>query len=223
METNTSTEPVIKELVVGAFQVNCYLCVCPVTREAVLIDPGDEADRIQEWVEGNNVKLLYIINTHGHIDHIMAIDPIKSAFNTSLAIHELDSHMYLNQPEAAYFGLPTSPVKSSPTFLLKEDSIITFGSLQLKVIHTPGHTPGSISLLCSSRQKPESPLCVFSGDTLFQHGIGRTDLPGGNTERIYESIRTKLYKLDGSLKVYPGHGPATTVGEEKLNNPFVHL
>lgn len=208
--------PIIGCVTVGTFQENCYLYACPQTREAVIIDPGDEAGRILEKIQELELIPKYILNTHGHIDHICAIDEVSAVYPVPLAIHADDAPMYTDENHARMFGRRAPLVQRKPDILLKEGDRITFGTLTLEVLHTPGHTPGGVCFV-------GRPYCVFSGDTLFYRGIGRTDFVGGNYEQIVTSIREKLYTLDDELVVFPGHGAPTTIIEEKYENPFVAL
>jgi hydroxyacylglutathione hydrolase len=213
-QINSEEQPIVACVTVGAFQENCYLYACPRTREAVIIDPGDEPERILKTIKELQLVPRYIVNTHGHIDHICAIDAVSEVYPVPLAIHPADVPMYTDERTASMFGRRAPLVKRKPDILLKEGDHISFGSLTLEVVHTPGHTPGGICLV-------SRPYCVFSGDTLFYRGIGRTDLPGGNYEQIITSIRDKLYTLEDDLTVFPGHGEPTTIIEEKHENPFV--
>jgi glyoxylase-like metal-dependent hydrolase (beta-lactamase superfamily II) len=206
--------PIVACVTVGMFQENCYLYACPQTLEAVIIDPGDEAQRILQKIADLKLIPKYIINTHGHIDHICAIDAVSEVYPVPLAIHPADVSMYTDEIAARIFGRQPPLVRRKPDILLQEGDRLSFGTLTLEVLHTPGHTPGGICLL-------GSPYCVFSGDTLFYRSIGRTDLPGGNYDQLVTSIRKKLYSLDDELVVFPGHGPQTTIMEEKYENPFV--
>jgi hydroxyacylglutathione hydrolase len=213
-EGNEEQMPIVACVTVGDFEENCYLYACPQTREAVIIDPGDEPERILETIDELHLIPRYIINTHGHIDHICAIDAVSAVYPVPLAIHPADVYMYTDELMASRFGLQAPLVKRKPDILLKEGDRISFGTLELVVLHTPGHTPGGISLV-------SHPYCVFSGDTLFHRSIGRTDLEGGNYEQIVASIRNKLYTLEGDLVVFSGHGVPTTIIEERYENPFV--
>lgn len=208
--------PIVACVTVGPFQENCYLYACPRTREAVIIDPGDEAESILETITQLQLIPRYIVNTHGHIDHIGAIDAIHEVYPVPLAIHADDVPMYTDERVARQFGKEAPLVKMKPDILLKEGDRLTFGTLSLEVLETPGHTRGGICLL-------SQPYCIFSGDTLFYRGIGRTDLEGGSYEQIVASIRQKLYTLDDELVVFPGHGSPTTIIEEKYENPFVNI
>jgi hydroxyacylglutathione hydrolase len=213
-ERDISEMPIVACVTVGMFEENCYLYACPQTREAVILDPGDEAERICEAIQDLKLLPKYIINTHGHIDHICAIDEISEVYPVPLAIHPADVMFYASEYNALLYGRTPPAVKRRPDLLLQEGETISFGTLVLEVLHTPGHSPGSVCLVSPSH-------CVFSGDTLFYRGIGRTDLLGGNYEQIEQSIRNKLYKLEDDLVVFPGHGQPTTILEEKYGNPFV--
>jgi hydroxyacylglutathione hydrolase len=213
-DKSKSEQPIVACVTVGMLEENCYLYACPETREAVIIDPGEEPERILQKIQELQLIPKYIINTHGHFDHIRAIDAVSEVYPVPLAIHPADVPLYTDVSVARMFGLASPLVKRKPDILLKEGDQISFGSLTLEVIHTPGHTPGGVCLV-------SRPFCVFSGDTLFQRGIGRTDLPGGDYKQIIKSIREKLYVLDDDLTVFPGHGESTTIIEEKHENPFV--
>src|SRR6266849_4696161 len=214
--TNKEQKPIVACVTVGIFQENCYLYACPQTLEAVIIDPGDEAERILERITELKLIPKYIINTHGHIDHIGAIDAVSEIYPVPLAIHPDDVHMYTDERVARMYGRRAPLVQRKPDILLKEGDTISFGTLTLEVLHTPGHTPGGVCFVSRS-------YCIFSGDTLFYRSIGRTDLEGGSYEQIETSIREKLYTLDDGLVVFPGHGSPTTIIEEKYENPFVAI
>lgn len=178
----------------------------------MVIDPGDEATRILDCLKKEGLQLLYIINTHGHIDHIRANPEIKEATGARLGIHKLDAH-YLNDPMlngSLYFSLDC--IGHQADFFLAEASVLKVDSIIFEIIHTPGHSPGSICLLSEDK--------LFTGDLLFQGSIGRSDLPGGNAKAMKESLR-KIINLDQQLHIYPGHGPVTTLAEEIKYNPFL--
>lgn len=204
---------IIKTLVVGPIMANSFILGCEETREAAVVDPGDEADRILLGLAESSLRLNYIINTHGHLDHVGANKRLKEITGAPILIHHLDAPM-LNQvaSSAAAWGIAADN-SPPPDREIEEGDDVKFGNIVLKVIHTPGHTPGGISL-CTDRE-------VFVGDTLFAGSIGRTDFPGGSFEMIKKSIQQKLFALDDDVKVYPGHGPVTTIGEERRANPFV--
>jgi glyoxylase-like metal-dependent hydrolase (beta-lactamase superfamily II) len=199
-------------------EANCYLLICPQTGEALIIDPGAEADRILEHVRASSCHVTHILHTHGHFDHIGATESVMAGLGkpVPLAAHPADVYLYSREARAIGepFGYEIPSDLLVPDQPLRDGDRVQVGDLQLQVIHTPGHTPGSISLICGT-------TCVFTGDTLFQHGIGRTDLPGGDEDAIYHSILTRLYPLAESLDVLPGHGAGTTIGEERRANPFV--
>lgn len=213
-EIDTQQSPIVSCITVGPLQENCYLYACPHTREAVIIDPGDEAERILQRIQTLHLVPTYILNTHGHFDHIGAIDAVSAVYPVPLAIHPADVFLYSSEWAAQLLGRETPLVKRTPDILLHEGARISFGSLSLEVVHTPGHTPGSVCLV-------SRPYCVFSGDTLFYRSIGRTDLEGGDAVQIVSSVREKLYALDDDLTVFAGHGRPTTIIEEKYENPFV--
>lgn len=216
LETDEDQRPLVACITVGAYQENCYLFACPETLEAVIIDPGDEAQRILDRIQELEFIPKYILNTHGHFDHICGIDEVSAVYPVPLAIHAEDAHRYTDEWATPVYRREPPLVKRKPDLLLREGERISFGTLSLDVVHTPGHTPGGICLICH-------PYCVFSGDTLFRRSIGRTDLPGGDYDQIITSIREKLYTLDEELVVFPGHGEPTTIVEEKYENPFVHI
>ncbi len=215
-EANKENVPMIVCVTVGLLEENCYLYACPQTKEAVIIDPGDEAERILHAIQELKLIPRYIINTHGHFDHICAIDAVSEIYPVPLAIHAADVPMYTRQPGAEMYHRAAPLVRRKPDILLNDGDRITFGTLTLEVLHTPGHSPGSISLV-------SQPYHVFSGDTLFHRGIGRTDLAGGSYAQIEQSIRNKLYTLKDDLVVFPGHGQSTTIIEEMYENPFVNV
>ena len=204
---------IIKELAVGMLMANCIILGCEKTREAAVIDPGDETERILLSLADSKLKLKYIINTHGHFDHVGGNKEMKEATGADILIHFLDAPM-LSQlsSDAALFGC-SAENSPPPDRTLEDNDTITFGEIRLKVIHTPGHSPGGISLYIDNK--------VFVGDTLFSGSIGRSDLPGGDFNTLISSIKNRLFDLGDDVKVFPGHGPNTTIGKEKHSNPFV--
>ena len=203
-----------KGLEVGLLQVNCYILGDEDTKEAVVIDPGGNEEDILEVLNHHHLQLKLIIDTHGHFDHVDANLPLKEATGAAIAIHELDA-MMLSKPSAeAMFFTGNRLRLSQADILLKEDDVLSFGPYRLKVLHTPGHTPGHISLVM------EGHPYVYVGDLLFQGSIGRTDFPGGNFDHLIAAVRTKIFPLGDHYTVFPGHGPVTTVGQEKKYNPF---
>ncbi len=200
---------ILETITVGPVEVNCYILGCSRTLEAVIIDPGDEDGRIKGRLSGNNLSAKYIINTHGHADHIGA----NGKFDLPVMIHKSDAP-FLSNPVKNLSAMLGMPISSPPASRVLEDGEKLYvGDLLLEVIHTPGHTPGSVSIRCEDM--------VFTGDALFNEGMGRTDFPYSSEEDLLESIREKLLVLPDSTKVYPGHGAATTIGYEKDHNPFL--
>jgi len=204
---------IIKKLEVGPIMANCFILGCESTKEAAVIDPGDDADRILMELAKSELNVKYLINTHGHFDHVGANKKMKEVTGAQLAIHPDDAPM-LNElsHSASMFGL--SADNSPPAdILLKDGYEISFGEITLTVIHTPGHSKGGVSLYTKGH--------LFAGDTLFAGSIGRTDLPGGDYDTLISSIRNNLLSLDDKTIVYTGHGPETTIGNEKRSNPFL--
>jgi glyoxylase-like metal-dependent hydrolase (beta-lactamase superfamily II) len=201
---------------VGAFQCNCSILGCPDTKEAIVVDPGGDPERILEVVRYYDLEVRWAVHTHAHLDHIAATRDVKEATDARIALHPNDRFLYDGfRMQAQMFGWSgvrdVLPVEHS----LAHGESIAFGKRAVEVVHTPGHTPGS----CCFRLADE-PL-LLSGDTLFQRSIGRTDLPGGDFDTILRSIRERLYALDPDTRVIPGHGPSTTIGDERRANPFV--
>ena len=200
-------------VVVGALDTNCYLAFCEESRESVIIDPGAEPDKIIKMIADLELKPTLVLNTHGHVDHIGANLDMVQKYEIPLAIHQADEPM-LQAEEMTEIGLLLGAKKSpSPGRLLEEGERISFGHVSLRVIHTPGHSPGSVSLSGDG--------VLFSGDTLFNDGVGRTDLPGGSWKDLVSSIKEKILILSGDTIVLPGHGPWTTIGQEARSNPFL--
>ena len=206
---------IIKTLAVGPLMANCFIVGCEVSREGVVIDPGDEAQRILDEVAALKLTITHILNTHGHFDHVGANRGVQAATGARLLIHALDAPM-LSQLKATAAAWGMAAEDSPPADqVLSEGDRIVFGTHTLAVLHTPGHTPGGVSLVADGQ--------VFVGDTLFAGSIGRSDFPGGDHDTLVASIRTKLFKLPDTMTVYTGHGPETTIGREKRSNPFVGL
>lgn len=206
---------IIQELAVGPIMANCFIVGCEETKQAAVIDPGDEADRILMKLSESNLTVKTIINTHGHFDHVGANKRMKEVTGAELLIHGLDAPMLTQLTmAAASFGLAAENSPPADRELADGDTI-SFGSITLSVIHTPGHTPGGISLFTGKD--------VFVGDTLFAGSIGRTDFPGGDYDTLIRSIQQKLFPLGDDVTAHCGHGPSTTIGYEKRTNPFARL
>jgi len=203
---------IFKKLVVGPFASNCYIIGSESNKEGVIIDPGADAEEILNNVKDLGLDTKFIVLTHGHIDHIGALKEVKDATGAEAAIHTDDAKSLNDHSLGRVFGL-SYPPPPAPDRLLKGGDSIDIGDLHLLVLHTPGHSPGGICLLGDG--------VVFSGDTLFNYGIGRTDLPGGSYSQLMNSIHTKLMILPDNTIVYPGHGPDTTIGTERGGNPFL--
>jgi hydroxyacylglutathione hydrolase len=205
---------ILRTLVVGPFASNCYIVGSDSTKQGLIIDPGAEAKLILNTVNELGLKVGLVVVTHAHIDHIGALAAVKESTGAEFAIHQLEAKaglgMFSRIMSSMTGGSFSQPPK--PERLLKDGDSISIGDLKFTVLHTPGHSPGGISLYGEG--------ILFSGDTLFNHGIGRTDFPGCSYEQIIDSIKNKLLRLPDETLVYPGHGPATTIGEEKRGNPF---
>ncbi|HEB72427.1 MAG TPA: MBL fold metallo-hydrolase [Nitrospirae bacterium] len=201
-------------LSVGPLEVNCYIIGCGVHKVCAVFDPGDSPQKILEKVEKKNWSVRQIINTHGHADHTGANAKIKEATGADIGIHKDDAEL-LTHPEmqgmAGYLGLGVSP---EADIVFEENQVVSIcPCLEFKVLSAPGHSPGGACFVFDSS--------VVTGDTLFNMSIGRSDLTGGDHKKLMESIRQKLLTLPDEMKVYPGHGEATTIGYERANNPFI--
>lgn len=203
---------------VGKFFTNCYVVGCKQTKEAIILDPGFddpfESKKIFRFVGENFSTLKFVVNTHGHPDHICGNGRVKERFHVPILIHEHDAYMLKKSGNkiAEFFGFKSSSPPADS--LLHDGDFVRFGKITLKVMHTPGHSRGSISLLGEKE--------VFTGDTLFAGSIGRTDFPESSEIEMKLSLR-KLANLPDHLVVYPGHGPTTTIGKEKRSNPFLQF
>jgi hydroxyacylglutathione hydrolase len=202
----------IHTLVVGRLQTNCYILESDST--ALVIDPGDEPERILRFMNDIKVKPSQIIATHTHFDHVLGVDGIRATLDIPFLIHNDDLPMLESMQSRVrqFMGLTVPPPPRVDRFL-KDGESLTVGHDTLKVLHTPGHSPGSISLAGRGY--------VFTGDALFNQSIGRTDLPGGDLPTLIRSITDRLFSLADYTAVYPGHGPETSIGDEKMANPFV--
>ena len=203
-------------LPVGMLACNCSVLGDETTGEAVVIDPGDDIEQVQKILAKHHLRVKYIVATHAHIDHVGGIDKLKAATGAAVLMHQSDLPLYQNLAlQAEWLGVPMPEVTDVDQFL-KEGDTLRCGSLSLEVLHTPGHSPGSLSLHLPGKNQR-----ILSGDTLFQGSIGRTDLWGGSMDEILRSIRDRLLIFPDQTLVFPGHGSPTTIGEERERNPFL--
>lgn len=205
---------IFDHLVVGPLQCNCYIVGDPDTHEAIVIDPGDDADRLAESIAAKGLTVTAIVATHAHFDHVVAAERLRALTGAPFYLHADDKPLlaWVQESGRMFLGIDLPPPPEVDTEAREGDRLVA-GAVGLEVVHTPGHSPGSISLVADG--------AVFSGDTLFAGSIGRTDLPGGDTQALLDAVKDKLFRLDADLPVYPGHGPATTLGQERETNPFV--
>jgi len=205
----------VKTLVVGSFAANCYIVGSPSAGKGMIIDPGAEAPTILRTVQQMGLSISLIVATHAHIDHVGALRAVQEKTDAHFALHEAEKALLLTTPMRMLTSLGISPIKAPPRpdRLLKDGDQIDIGDLHFEVLYTPGHSSGGICLLGHG--------VVFSGDTLFNFGIGRTGFPGCSHELLMKSIREKLMVLTDETIVYPGHGPSTTIGDQRQGNPFL--
>ena len=205
---------IFEHLVVGPLGCNCYIVGDPETKEAIVIDPGGDPEVLDNAIETHGLKITAIVATHAHFDHVLAAEHVRLKTGAPFYLHDDDKPVlsWLQESGRLFLGieLPPPPDVDSPA---REGELLVAGGTELEIRHTPGHSPGSIVLVGTE--------AVFSGDTLFAGSIGRTDLPGGDTQALLDAVKEKLFTLDDTLPVLPGHGPATTLAEEKRSNPFV--
>lgn len=207
---------ILRELVVGMFASNCFIVGSEATREGMIIDPGADGAAILKAAGDLGLSIVLIVATHNHIDHLGALREVKEGTGADYAVHEADVEGMMPGAFGRVVGVVMSGSLKSPPKpdrLLRDGDVIEVGDLKFTVLHTPGHTRGGISLLGDG--------VVFSGDTLFNFGIGRTDMSGGDYSTLINSIVTKLMVLPDATVVYPGHGPSTTIGTERKANPFL--
>lgn len=203
----------IRARAVGPFAMNCHLVVCERTREAIVVDPGDEPDVIAKMIERDGARVTALVGTHGHMDHVSAAEPMRKRLGVPFLLHKADLPWIQMLPrQAMMFGVdvPEVPTVDGP---LEDGQILQVGDLRFEVRHTPGHTEGGITLVGEG--------VAFVGDCVFQGSIGRTDLPGGDYDALMRSIRTRILDLPDETVLHCGHGPKTTVGTERRGNPFL--
>jgi glyoxylase-like metal-dependent hydrolase (beta-lactamase superfamily II) len=205
---------IFAHLAVGPLQCNCYIVGDPATKEAVVIDPGGDAERLLEVIKEKELTITAIVATHAHFDHVVAAEQLRAATGAPFYLHAEDKPVleWMQESGRMFLGIELPPPPEVDTEAREGDRLIA-GSTGLEIIHTPGHSPGSISLVTDG--------AVFAGDTLFAGSIGRTDLPGGDSQALLDAVKDKLFRLDLDKTVYPGHGPDTTLGQELESNPFV--
>lgn len=203
----------------GPFFKNGFVLGCEATREAVVIDPGDEVEDLLRGVEEHALRVVYILLTHAHVDHVSGVARARTALGAHIGLHRDDLQLYEVAPQqATYFGLRLDALPPID-FFYQPGAVLRFGHFEVRPHHTPGHCPGGV---CLEVTRPgDTQRRLFVGDTLFAGSIGRTDLPGGDYATLMRSIREVLLPFGDDALVYPGHGPATTIGEERRNNPFL--
>ena len=233
-------QQLIHEIIpVGMLQCNCSVIGDPESREAIVLDPGDEIEKVLAVIAKHHLKVMAIVSTHAHIDHVGGLKKLHDATHAPLFMNEADLELYQAMEMQAQFLGVRPPQIANVDDLLREGDAVRWGGHEARVLHTPGHTPGSISLYLPGtvvseekrdgaarksalgKSSPESAPWLFAGDTLFAGSIGRTDLWGGSYPEIMRSIHTKLLALPDSTIVFPGHGPATTLAAERTSNPFL--
>ncbi len=202
----------LERLVVGDLDSNCYLVASEPTKEAIVIDPGGSAGVIMDTIAAQGLDVKYIILTHGHYDHFEAALDVARKTGAKIGIHKLDAAALSDQTISLASWLGENPETFTPDFELTDGQIIKFGDLEAKILATPGHSPGGITVNIGNT--------LFTGDLLFHQSIGRTDFAGGSYESLLKSVREQIFKYPDQVKVYPGHGPSTTVGDERKNNPY---
>ncbi len=206
---------IVERLVVGALQVNCYVLGCEATGQALVVDPGDQAQEILKLLERRRLKLERIVATHAHFDHIMGVRALKTATGVPFELHAADLPLVADMPQRVRLWLGFDPGQPPAVDgFLREGESLRWGKQTLEMRLTPGHSPGSLTFVDHEGRR------AFVGDALFAGSIGRTDLPGGNLLQLLTAIRQEIFALPDDYAVLPGHGPATTVGVEKRTNPF---
>jgi glyoxylase-like metal-dependent hydrolase (beta-lactamase superfamily II) len=208
----------VESFPVGVLGCNCTIVACDETREAIVVDPGGDPDRILDVVRANRLEVKQVLHTHAHFDHILGTRDVKEGTGAKIRLHPGDDFLYQSLAmQASWLGMRVEKDVLPVDEPLRHQETITFGKTGTLVLHTPGHTPGS----CCFSLRTEKGMLLLSGDTLFQSSVGRTDLPGGDQDLLFDSIRRELLPLDDETRVICGHGPETTIGRERRKNPFV--
>lgn len=206
----------IKQMVVGGMGVCCYVVACEETRKGLIIDAGGNEQDVLDYCGREGITVEYIVGTHGHPDHVCGNAKLKAATGARIVLHAEDAAFFGNPQVRDYFAMLGLPASPPPDMVVRDGDVLTVGTLQLAVLHTPGHTPGGICLYGAPH--------LFTGDTLFVGGLGRTDFPGGDTTQLLDSIKEKLLVLPPETVVWPGHGyggSRSTIGEEARDNPYL--
>lgn len=203
----------VEMMAVGELGTNCFIVTCDETKKGVVIDPGGDARLILAAVRRLGVTVEYVVDTHCHFDHVLANDEVLEATGAKLAIHQLELPGLKSSASSLFGWLKVKPPEKVPDLFLDEGDELKVGNIVFQVLHTPGHSPGHITLVADGK--------AFVGDCLFNQGIGRTDFPGGSHKVLMDSINNKLLPLGDTTLVYPGHGPMTTIGQERRSNPWL--
>lgn len=213
---------IIESASVGPFFKNGFVVACPRAREGVLIDPGDEVDALLSFVEAQGIRLNRILLTHAHVDHVTGVYRAKQALGVPIHLHRADLFIYERAVQhGMMFGLRVDPPPPPIDKFYDADDVFAFGDFDARPHHTPGHCPGGVCLAVTTRAPGPGETHLFVGDTLFAGSIGRTDLPGGDYATLITSIKTVLFPFGDAAIVHPGHGPSTTIGQERRTNPFL--
>jgi hydroxyacylglutathione hydrolase len=212
---------ILESRAVPPFQKNGYVIGCETTREAIVIDPGDEVDQLLDVVSRQALRVTHILLTHAHVDHVTGVPRARRVLGAPVSLHRDDQFLYDAAPQqAAFFGLHCEPLPPIDSYY-DLSHVLSFGAYEVSVHHTPGHCPGGVCLAVGAKGGTKDDL--FVGDTLFAGSIGRTDLPGGDHATLIRSITKVLFAFGDAARVYSGHGPATTIGQERRMNPFLKL